>query len=76
MLDSVSIGSFDRQSFYSQCVNSECDLSDLCLIESTNNLFLKNNNKNKSKLLSLNSSNNLNIRKNINNKVIDWLEKI
>jgi hypothetical protein len=74
MLDSVSIGSFDRQSFYSQCVNSECDLSDLCLIESTSNLFLKNNNK--SKLLSLNSSNSLNIRKNINNKVIDWLEKI
>jgi len=75
MWESVSIGSFDRHSFYSQCANSECDLSNLCLIESTSNLFL--NNHHNQKLLTFNNNvRNFDSKIIINNKVADWLEKI
>jgi hypothetical protein len=71
MLDSVSIGSFDRHSLYSLCDGagmSDCDLSEICLIESTNDLF--NSSKN------ITTSNNTLIKSKPNSKVIDWLQKI
>ena len=76
MLDSVSIGSFDRHSLYSLCgpVMSDCDLSAICLFgdQSTNDLFNSTSHQGASHLdLAIGKS-----KTKPNSKVIDWLQKI
>ena len=69
LLDSVSVGSFDRKSLYSNCANSECELNDyyLCgLIESSGyfsrsaaNLFQNTDKLDNDNNLNKSASNNL-----------------
>lgn len=72
LYDSVSVGSFDRQSFYSTCPNSECDLNSCFIVEQK--LIETNSNLSNDKLHLIEESLKLNNKQ--NNKVANWLENI